>query len=56
MRKCKKCGVDISYRGNRSHYCEKHLKEIRGEKIRQNESRVDIFFDSRRLSGNIEVD
>jgi len=39
MRKCKKCGVDISYRGNRSQYCEKHSKEIRNEKVKQNKKR-----------------
>ncbi len=31
MRKCKTCGVDISHRGNRSQYFEKHAKEIRLE-------------------------
>lgn len=36
MRKCKKCGVDISHRGNRSQYCEKHAKEIRDKKVKAN--------------------
>jgi len=54
MRKCKTCGVDILHRGNRSQYCEKHVKEIRDKKVRQNENRIDVFSEFARVLGELK--